>query len=77
MHKPVQDGIGQCRVRENLVPVLHRNLRGHQRRASAVAVIKDLERVAAPLVGEGCNPPVIQNQQITAGDGRKLARIRP
>ncbi len=42
----VQDGIGQGRIADRFVPVLHRELTGNDRGAAAVAVFEDFQQVA-------------------------------
>ena len=47
MDEAVQDGIGQGRIADGLVPVLHRELAGDNRGAAAVAVFEDFQQVAS------------------------------
>ena len=58
VHQPVEDGVGECRVSNVLVPVLDGELTGHERSLSAVAVLEDVEQVAPFGVGERGEPPV-------------------
>jgi hypothetical protein len=48
---PVEDGVGQRRVADDLVPVVDRQLAGDDQRAGAVAVLDDLQQIAL-LFGE-------------------------
>jgi hypothetical protein len=43
---PVQDGVGQGRVADDLVPVVDRHLAGDDQRAGAVAILDDLQQIA-------------------------------
>lgn len=43
--EPVQDGVGQCRVTNGIMPVFDRELAGDDRGATAVPILKDLEHV--------------------------------
>jgi hypothetical protein len=46
----VEDGVGQRRVADDLVPALDRQLAGDQQRADVVAVLDDLQQIAALLL---------------------------
>jgi hypothetical protein len=41
MDQAIQDGIGQSRIADNLMPVIYGKLTGNQRRLQAVAIFKD------------------------------------
>ena len=47
VHEPVEDGVGDRRVGEHLVPVLHVDLAGDDRRAAPLPVVEDLQQIAA------------------------------
>ena len=47
--KPVQDGVGQGRIADDLVPTLDRHLAGDHDGAGVVAILDDLQQVAALL----------------------------
>src|SRR2546425_9886305 len=64
----VADRIGQGGVGEVVVPLGRRELAGDDRRALAVAVLEDLEQVPALLVGHGGQPPVVDQQDVDAGE---------
>src|SRR5580704_16981735 len=49
VHQAVEDGIGDCRIDDELVPMIDGELTGHDRRAAAVAIVDDFEQVAALL----------------------------
>ena len=63
----VEDGIGERGVADDLVPVVDRHLAGDDQRAGVVAVLNDLQQVAALLGGQRFRPPVIEDQQIDLG----------
>ena len=48
---PVEDGVGQRGVADDLVPVVDRHLAGDDQRAGAVAILDDLQQIAL-LFGE-------------------------
>ena len=62
MHETVEDGVGDRGICDQLVPVLDGDLAGHNRRAAAVAVVDDLEQVAALLRGERRKPPIVESR---------------
>ncbi len=64
----VEDGIGQGRVADQVVPAIDGNLAGDQRRAAAVAVLDDLQEVVALLRTERFEPPVIEDQQLHSAE---------
>ncbi|MDT4856180.1 hypothetical protein FQZ97_905610 [compost metagenome] len=49
------------------MPVVHRHLAGHDGRALAVAVVQQLQHVAALFGGKGSQAPVIEDQQVGLG----------
>ena len=50
MDEAVEDGIGERRVAEQVVPFLERELTGDQSRTGCVAVLEDFKQVAT-MVG--------------------------
>ena len=48
---PVENGVGQCRVADDLVPVVDRHLAGDDQRAGAIAILDDFQQIAL-LFGE-------------------------
>ena len=49
MDDAVEDGVGEGGIADHLVPAIDRDLAGDQQRAPVVAVIDDLEQIAALL----------------------------
>jgi hypothetical protein len=60
VHETVQDGVGDRGICDQVVPVLNGDLAGHDRRAATVAVVDDVEQVAALLRGERREPPILR-----------------
>ena len=56
----IEDGVGDCWFRDHPGPVLHGDLTGDQQRGPGVALLDDLEQVAAALGGEVLQPPVVE-----------------
>jgi hypothetical protein len=63
----VEDGIGQGRVADDVMPVLDRNLAGDDGRRAAVSIVDDFEEIAALLDGHGREPPVVEDKQLDPG----------
>ena len=75
VHEAVEDGIGDCRIDDHLVPVIDGELTGHNRRAAAMAIVDDFEQVAALLRGQWGQPPVIEDQKLDTGEALEEAYI--
>src|SRR5580658_8998029 len=75
VHEAVEDGIGDCRIDDHLVPVIDGELTGHNRRAAAMAIVDDFEQVAALLRGQWRQPPVIEDQKLDTGEALEEAYI--
>ena len=75
VHEAVEDGIGDCRIDDHLVPVIDGELTGQDRRAAAVAIVDDFEQVAALLRGQWRQPPVIEDQKLDTGEALEEAYI--
>lgn len=57
VHQAAEDGVGQSRITDQLVPVVHRQLAGDDGRARVIAVVQQLGRVAALFRGERDQSP--------------------
>ena len=68
VHEAVEDGIGQGWVADDVMPVLDGKLAGGDGGAYAVAVLDDLEQVAAVLGAELGQPPVVDDQDLGLGE---------
>jgi len=62
----VNDRISNVQIANDLVPASHGNLAGDQQRALVVAVVDDLQQVAALFGGQWLGPPVVDDQQSRA-----------
>ena len=47
MHQAVEDGIGDHRIGDHFVPMLHVDLAGDDRAAASLPVVEDLQEIAA------------------------------
>ena len=66
--EPVEDGVGEGGLADDLVPGPHRELAGDDGGAAAVALLDDLHQVATLGSGQALGAPVVQDQQVDAGD---------
>jgi hypothetical protein len=76
----VEDGIGDGGIADDLVPAIDRDLAGDDDRAGLVAVLDDFQEVAALLGVEWLRPPVVEDQQVEAGQGAQrpgIAAVSP
>ena len=71
----IEDGIGQGRVADDIVPLLDRQLAGDDGGAAPVAVLLDLQQFA-PLDGrQWFRPPGVQDQQLGLGHRAQEALV--
>ena len=67
--EPIEDGIGVGRIADDLVPFIDRDLAGQDGRAAAVAFFEDFVEIAAGAGIERIEAPIIENEQLRAGQG--------
>lgn len=68
VREPVEDGVGDSGVGDQLVPLGHGELCRDQGGAGALAVLEDLEELPVLGIVDFADAPVIDQQQIDAGD---------
>ena len=66
VHEAIEDGVGDGRIGDRVMPVIDRQLACHDRRAAAVPILDDLKYVATLLLGERGEAPIVQDQQVNA-----------
>lgn len=59
MDKAVEDGVGEGRIADHVVPVIDGHLAGDDGGSFLVAVLDDFQEIAALLVVELLGPPVV------------------
>ena len=64
----IENGIGDGGIADDLVPVLDGELAGYDGRASAVAILHDLQHVAALIDEHRLQSPVVEDEQLDAGE---------
>src|SRR5215470_10740792 len=75
MDDAVEDGVGEGRFADQIVPAVDRDLAGDQRGAAAVAVLDDLQQVVTLLGTERLKTPVVEDQELDAAEGTHQARV--
>ena len=66
MDDAVENAVGQGGIANHLMPAIDRDLAGDEQGSSVVAIVDDLEQIAALLGVERFRPPIIDDQQAGA-----------
>src|SRR2546430_11765074 len=66
MDDAIENGVGQGGIANDLMPAIDRDLAGDQQGSPVVAIIDDLEQIAALLGIERLRPPIVDDQQAGA-----------
>ena len=74
MYQPVEDRVSKGGIGDAPVPFVNRDLGGDEGGGVAKAVVEDFENVLRILDGDGIAHPVIQDQQVTAGQRTQSGR---
>src|SRR6266436_3509297 len=69
VHEPVEDGVGDSRAGNGLMPLLDRELAGDDRRAAPVPIVNNLQEVAPLIRRQIGETPVVEDQQFDTGYG--------
>ena len=75
MDEAVEDGVGECRVADDVVPLLDRELAGDYGRADSVPVLEDFEQVVPVLGIERGEPPVVEHEDLGLGERFEQLRV--
>lgn len=67
VNEAIENGVGDGSVTDHLVPVLYRKLAGDHRGTIDMAVVHDLEQIAALFVVQGGQPPVVDDEHVGLG----------
>ena len=73
----VENGIGIGRVTDDLVPFVDGNLAGEEGRAAAVAFFEDFIEIAAGAGVERIETPIVEDEELGAGEGAHDAGVAP
>src|SRR6267378_2308440 len=72
-HRVHRQGSGRRRSRATA----GRELAGDDRRAGAGTVLQNLEQIAAPVLREGAECPVVEHEDVDAGEAGEEADVAP
>jgi len=75
MDDAVKNGVGQGGIANHLVPATDWDLAGDQQGSAVVAIVDDLEQIAALVGVERFRPPIIDDQQ--AGTFERKRSLTP
>ena len=82
VEQPVEDGVAEGWIADDIVPVVDGDLAGEERAAAGVAVVEDLEEVVPALARVQSEPPVVEDEEPCPGEPldelgiRSVARAR-
>ena len=77
IEQPVEDGVAEGGVADDIVPVVDGDLAGEQGAAAGVAVVEDLEEVVSSLSRERSESPVVEDEEPCPGEPLDQLGIRP
>src|SRR6516162_8287716 len=75
VNEPVEDGVGICRVTDEGVPFVDRDLTGENGRATPIAFLEDLVEVTTCAGVERLEAPIIEDQELDASETTQDAGI--
>src|SRR6185437_2170901 len=73
--EPIEDGVCDSRVADQLVPVIDGKLAGDEGRGASVPVVENFQEIAPLLGRERRQTPIIQDQQLDAGQCLEQATV--
>ncbi len=76
MNKTVEDGVRERGIWDPNMPLDHRNLSDNHGGAASIAVVQDFEQVSGLGARKGVSEPVIEDEQMDAGQGAQQLGIR-
>lgn len=62
--QPIQDGVGEGRFINDVVPCVNGELAGDECCAASITIFDDFHQVSALWRGHAFRPPVIENEQV-------------
>jgi hypothetical protein len=66
VYESIEDSVGNGRIADDIVPMLDRELAGHDGRAAAVAIFHDLEQITPLLGRHWSKSPIVEDQKLDA-----------
>jgi len=77
VYEPIEDGVPEGGLADDIVPVLERELAGDAGSVAAVAVFEDFEEVAALRIGQGREPEVVEDEEVDLAEALEEPGIGP
>ena len=68
VNDPVEDGVGEGWLADQVMPAIDRDLAGNQDGAAAVAVLDNFQHVMTLLGPQRLEPPIIEDQKLDAAE---------
>src|SRR5436305_15093085 len=75
VNEAVEDGVGICRVANEGVPFVDRDLAGEDGRAAPIAFLEDLVEITTSTGVERFEAPIVENEELDAGETAQDAGI--
>ena len=75
VNQPIEDGVGICRVADEGVPFVDRDLAGEDGRAAPIAFLEDLVEVTTGAGVERFEAPIVEDEELDAGETAQDAGI--
>src|SRR6516165_11924775 len=75
VNDPVEDGVGQGRLADQVTPAVDWDLAGDPRGAAVVTVFDDFQHVVALLRPERLETPIVEDQELDAAEGAHQTRV--
>src|SRR5690606_31141133 len=76
VYEAIEDCVGDGWIADVLVPLADGELASEDSRSIAVAVLEDLEDIAALLFAHGRDAPVVDNEQVHLGKASQQLGVR-
>ena len=64
----IENGVGDRRLADHLMPLGDRQLRGDKGRFPAITLFEDFQEIKPLLISEGVRAPIVEDQQLDAGE---------
>src|SRR5580704_5286691 len=75
MDEAIEDGVGERRAADDLMPLLDRKLAGDDGRSALVTILEDFEEIALLRFGEDRQTPIVEDQELDARQGLEEATV--
>ena len=62
VNEAVEDGVGERRIADDVMPAIDRHLAGEKDRAGVVAVLDDFEQIAGVVGRERLRAPIVEDE---------------